>query len=86
MKSALAVYAFDALVAKLEHRETHSLLKIASVMGSEAGKVDEDESSPLFVTWNTVVKGGKDVSLRGCIGTFEPLELLSAIPTYSLNS
>ncbi|KAG5926028.1 hypothetical protein E4U53_003173, partial [Claviceps sorghi] len=52
-------------------------------------------SAPLFVTWNTV--GGEnsgddddadndDVSLRGCIGTFESQPLSLGIPEYALIS
>ncbi|KHN97138.1 ammecr1 family protein [Metarhizium album ARSEF 1941] len=38
-------------------------------------------SAPLFVTWNTV--SGHDVSLRGCIGTFESQPLSVALPEYA---
>ncbi|KAG6002847.1 hypothetical protein E4U21_002732 [Claviceps maximensis] len=50
-------------------------------------------SAPLFVTWNTV--GGEDddddddddnVSLRGCIGTFESQPLSIGIPEYAIIS
>ncbi|KAF3931711.1 hypothetical protein ABW19_dt0205250 [Dactylella cylindrospora] len=39
---------------------------------------------PLFVTWNLVKSGGKQ--LRGCIGTFEPHELEEGLRTYALTS
>lgn len=49
--------------------------------------------SPLFVTWNVVHRGSDDdddedddVSLRGCIGTFEPQPLSSGLPSYALTS
>ncbi|KAH6900223.1 AMMECR1 domain-containing protein [Thelonectria olida] len=42
-------------------------------------------SAPLFVTWNTV-EDDDDVSLRGCIGTFESQALSDGIPEYALIS
>ncbi|KAL2163423.1 hypothetical protein VTH06DRAFT_5480 [Thermothelomyces fergusii] len=43
--------------------------------------------SPLFVTWNTVSsQPGGGHSLRGCIGTFEPLELEEGLSSYALIS
>ncbi|MCJ1226348.1 hypothetical protein MMC12_002998 [Toensbergia leucococca] len=43
------------------------------------------EEHPLFVTWNTLSSRGHK-SLRGCIGTFEPLELESGLRSYALTS
>ncbi|KAK3620126.1 hypothetical protein LTR56_023602 [Elasticomyces elasticus] len=43
------------------------------------------EKYPLFVTWNTNSRGGHK-SLRGCIGTFEPLELENGLRSYALTS
>lgn len=47
-------------------------------------------SFPLFVTWNTYddddSTDDEDVSLRGCIGTFESQDLHSAVPEYALIS
>lgn len=40
---------------------------------------------PLFVTWNTVSRSGHK-SLRGCIGTFEALELEEGLKTYATTS
>ncbi|EAA30739.1 hypothetical protein GE21DRAFT_1275767 [Neurospora crassa] len=43
--------------------------------------------SPLFVTWNVVRDSDDDdVSLRGCIGTFEAQPLSSGLPSYALTS
>ena len=39
--------------------------------------------SALFVTWNTIQKGGKE-RLRGCIGTLEPKRLPKALEDYAL--
>lgn len=46
--------------------------------------------SPLFVTWNTYENDedpeDEEVSLRGCIGTFENQELSSAVAEYAIIS
>jgi AMMECR1 domain-containing protein len=44
---------------------------------------EEETAFPLFVTWNTLSKGG-DKRLRGCIGTFEALELEEGLSSYAL--
>ena len=41
------------------------------------------EDHPLFVTWNTLSQSG-DKRLRGCIGTFEPLDLEEGLGSYAL--
>ncbi|OSS53166.1 hypothetical protein B5807_03033 [Epicoccum nigrum] len=46
---------------------------------------EEETAFPLFVTWNTLSKGG-DKRLRGCIGTFEALELEEGLSSYALTS
>lgn len=43
------------------------------------------QEHPLFVTWNTVSSRGYK-SLRGCIGTFDPLELASGLKSYALTA
>lgn len=43
-------------------------------------------SYPLFVTWNTHSTRSNHKSLRGCIGTFDPLPLASGLQTYALTS
>ncbi|KAK1251644.1 hypothetical protein MKX07_007123 [Trichoderma sp. CBMAI-0711] len=43
-------------------------------------------AAPLFVTWNTVDPVDGEVSLRGCIGTFESQPLAEGIPEYALIS
>jgi hypothetical protein len=45
----------------------------------------KEEEYPLFVTWNTVTPRGFK-TLRGCIGTFEALELSSGLKSYALTS
>ncbi|KAL2839070.1 AMMECR1 domain-containing protein [Aspergillus pseudoustus] len=44
-----------------------------------------EQKYPLFVTWNTLSKGGRK-SLRGCIGTFEAQELSRGLKSYALTS
>ena len=43
------------------------------------------QDHPLFVTWNTVIRGGEK-RLRGCIGTFEAQELDEGLRSYALTS
>jgi uncharacterized protein (TIGR00296 family) len=43
------------------------------------------EDYPLFVTWNTITRSG-DKRLRGCIGTFEPMDLDDGLRSYALTS
>ena len=48
---------------------------------------DLPSSAPLFVTWNTIDDEDADeVSLRGCIGTFESQPLADGIPEYAIIS
>ncbi|KAL3462992.1 AMMECR1 domain-containing protein [Aspergillus heterothallicus] len=44
-----------------------------------------EQKYPLFVTWNTLSRGGRK-SLRGCIGTFEAQELSRGLKSYALTS
>jgi uncharacterized protein (TIGR00296 family) len=41
-----------------------------------------DKEHPLFVTWST----GRDKRLRGCIGTFSPLNLHDGLKEYAITS
>jgi hypothetical protein len=43
-------------------------------------------AAPLFITWNTVDPDDQDVSLRGCIGTFESQPLTEGIHEYAIIS
>lgn len=53
-------------------------------LGSALQKEESaQEDHPLFVTWNTVSRSG-DKRLRGCIGTFEPLDLEEGLGSYAL--
>lgn len=58
---------------------------LASI-SSSSSKVNTSkrQESPLFVTWNTSSPGSDYKSLRGCIGTFEPLELEHGLKSYAL--
>ncbi|KAF2198976.1 hypothetical protein GQ43DRAFT_421270 [Delitschia confertaspora ATCC 74209] len=40
---------------------------------------------PLFITWNITTRSGNK-NLRGCIGTFEPQELVDGLTSYALTA
>lgn len=67
-----ALYCFEVLNAELAGKST------PAYEGD-----DGEEEYPLFVTWNTVRPGGS-TRLRGCIGSFTPLPLLSGLSEYAL--
>lgn len=46
----------------------------------------ERQEHPLFVTWNTVSERTGNKSLRGCIGTFDAVELGSGLKSYALTA
>lgn len=48
-------------------------------------KMDMQEH-PLFVTWNTVSERTGNKSLRGCIGTFDAVDLGSGLKSYALTA
>lgn len=48
-------------------------------------KTDMQEH-PLFVTWNTVSERTGNKSLRGCIGTFDAVDLRSGLKSYALTA
>lgn len=82
--SPFAAYAFDALVARLYGRKQIPFSKFQELLPDYSSAVSGD-SFPMFVTWNTLSTSG-DTSLRGCIGTFEPLALEDGIKQYSLTA
>jgi len=47
-----------------------------------AGQANTPNEAPMFVTWDTI-SSDDSKCLRGCIGTFEPLELEEGLKTYS---
>ena len=53
---------------------------------SYASRLSTTDSYPLFVTWNSISRASGHKSLRGCIGTFDPLPLSSGLGTYALTS
>lgn len=63
---------------------TSSLSSLDKDSSSDKGALG-DEKYPLFVTWDTISKGGHK-SLRGCIGTFEEQELDDGLRSYALTS
>lgn len=52
---------------------------------TQRSPVKKYDEYPLFVTWNTISSRGHK-SLRGCIGTFEALELSSGLKSYALTA
>ncbi|KAL2800741.1 AMMECR1 domain-containing protein [Aspergillus keveii] len=60
---------------------------VSSQSDTPAGRQHKlsEQKYPLFVTWNTLSKGGRK-SLRGCIGTFEAQELSRGLKSYALTS
>ncbi|KAI5964626.1 uncharacterized protein KGF55_001695 [Candida pseudojiufengensis] len=77
MSKALCCYAFEALVNKLNKGSTKIPL---STFQKELNEQSNDipSSAPLFITWN------KNSNLRGCIGTFQPLNIDQGVSKYSL--
>ncbi|KAF2714146.1 hypothetical protein K504DRAFT_462579 [Pleomassaria siparia CBS 279.74] len=59
---------------------------VASGFVGEDGEEQEMEQMPLFVTWNTLSKSGGEKRLRGCIGTFEAMDLDEGLSSYALTS
>jgi len=57
-----------------------SMTSLGSALQKEEGLQGE---YPLFVTWNTLSRSG-DKRLRGCIGTFESLDLEEGLGSYAL--
>ena len=57
-----------------------SVTSLGSALQKQEGVQGE---YPLFVTWNTLSRGG-DKRLRGCIGTFESLDLEEGLGSYAL--
>lgn len=51
----------------------------------QSSQHSEITESPLFVTWNTA-SSSEYKTLRGCIGTFEPLPLSTGLSTFALHS
>ena len=46
----------------------------------------KEEEHPLFVTWNTISPRSGQKSLRGCIGTFEAMELGAGLRSHALSA
>lgn len=63
-------YCFDVLHSHLHKNPDHPQPKFAN------------NQFPLFVTWYT----GKEKRLRGCIGTFTPLDLHDGLKEYAITS
>lgn len=53
---------------------------------STANSRMDRQEHPLFVTWNTVSERTGNKSLRGCIGTFDAVDLGSGLKSYALTA
>ncbi|KAF9355043.1 AMME chromosomal region protein 1-like [Mortierella sp. AD094] len=73
MSKEQCFYCFDALVAHFENRPVIE-------------PTFENNSYPLFVTWNTSEGRGTELILRGCIGNFGAMPLHSGLKEYALTS
>ncbi|XP_040580689.1 AMMECR1-like protein [Lepeophtheirus salmonis] len=69
-KTEMGIYCFDVLYSHLNHHD------------SPRSPNFTNDYYPLFVTWTT----GKDQKLRGCIGTFNEMELHSGLKEYAITS
>jgi len=67
------IYCFDALIAHFNQQKPPSPLFT-------------NDSYPLFVSWHKQHRNGKDLSLRGCKGTFSPKKLHSGLSEFALIS
>ncbi|KAG5365863.1 hypothetical protein CJU89_0262 [Yarrowia sp. B02] len=81
--SPIAALAFEALWAKLNKTAPRPLSYFADKLSTDI-KPFENHKFPLFVTWNTVEAGEHE--LRGCIGTFAPLELEKGLARFAIES
>jgi uncharacterized protein (TIGR00296 family) len=68
-------YCFDVLIHSFDSKSPLQELKKGA-----------DQKFPLFVTWKKHSGDPKNYKLRGCIGTFSPLELASGLREYALTS
>lgn len=79
MMNPFPIYAFHVLESRLTNVPVR--LSLAEIQ-RELSYTTQDPPSPLFITWSK----GKSMELRGCIGTFSPLELERGIRDYALIS
>ena len=69
------MYCFDSIYSKLDKKHVVKIQKIPESWG--------ESKCPLFVTW----KKGKELKLRGCIGTFsDQTELKTNLFQYARTS
>ncbi|KAI5951712.1 hypothetical protein KGF54_004787 [Candida jiufengensis] len=77
MSKALCCYAFESLINKLNKESPKiSLSSFQKQLGEKSNDIPTD--APLFITWN------KNSNLRGCIGTFQSLNIESGVSKYAL--
>lgn len=74
----MSALCFDVLIANLEQQATEPLLEIF-VQNEPNAMI----ACPVFITW----KIGRGKELRGCIGTFDKEDIISAlVPRYAIIS
>lgn len=85
-------FCFETLAASLGRRQPLDLAQVQDLWteytkddDADTFSTDSTGSHPLFVTWNTISRSG-NVSLRGCIGTFQAQPLEDGLRSYALTS
>ncbi|KAK2609129.1 hypothetical protein QQS21_002356 [Conoideocrella luteorostrata] len=87
--AALKVPAISRLAASADSSESSSTASPSPAWSSSTPATSISSlslgttSAPLFVTWNTVSEENDEVSLRGCIGTFDSHVLSEGLPEYA---
>lgn len=79
--SPYAALAFDSLSQRLLKTRSYPLSTYKKYLG-DTRNPQQEEDTPMFVTWTTVI--GDEKRLRGCIGTFADVPLESGIKEYAL--
>jgi len=77
------LYCFDVLAKHLRSEE-HVCQAVSEQLQMAVGEY----ACPMFVTWNKQVDGhhNREVSLRGCIGTFAPQDIIKGLEEYAIIS
>ncbi|VEU20546.1 DEKNAAC101419 [Brettanomyces naardenensis] len=76
-----AALAFDTLYSKLTKSPPIPFSKLRQIV-EHTDEIPSNERFPLFVTWNILRHGNKE--LRGCIGNFGNLKLPEGVKEYAL--
>lgn len=79
MSKALCFWAFESLNARLSPGKSRVPLS-HYLLATDSSLSDYPKEAPMFITWN------KNGDLRGCIGTFSPLNTEKGVAKYALVS